>query len=323
MGDQLLAKTYYTWDYAPGATTDNIFTKLRNRNLLMPVAQEVWKNSQLIKDTIISYRDFAYNVADTFINPGTVYAADIQSPLTTAQANESTALTGQLPVLLPNSYFNPKAYFLFGGTTGRIIEQRLANREAHSIIWDNQYFYPIAEVANADYTDIAYCSFESYEQGNWHLSDTTLDRTFGLTGLQSYDLTSAKTITATVSGHSGYIVSYWSRGGSQTVQANGAGISATISGPTKNGWTYYEHHLPAGTTSVQVTGSSTIDELRLYPLNAEMSTATYLPLIGMTSQCDINNKVVTYEYDGLIRLKDIRDQDGNIIKTMDYHYQGQ
>jgi hypothetical protein len=323
MGDQLLAKTYYTWDYAPGATTDNIFAKARNRNMLMPVAQEVWKNSQLIKDTIIAYRDFASNITDTFINPGTVYAADIQSPLTTTQANESTALTGQLSTLLPNSYFNPKAYFLFGGTTSRIIEQRLANREAHSIIWDNQYFYPIADVTNADYTDVAYCSFESYEQGNWHLSDTTLDRNTGLTGLQSYDLTSAKTITATASGHSGYIVSYWSKGGGQTVQANGAGVSATISGPTKNGWTYYEHHLPAGTTSVQVTGSSTIDELRLYPLNAQMSTATYLPLIGMTSECDINNKVTTFEYDGLLRLRDIKDQDGNVIKTMDYHYHGQ
>jgi hypothetical protein len=323
MGDQLLAKTYYTWDYANGASGDGIFAKARARNLLLPVAQELWKNNQLVKDTIMRYQDFALNGTDTFINPAIVYAANIQSPLTTVQANESTALTGQLPQLLPNSYLLPELYLQFSGTTGRIVQRNLANHEAHSLIWDNQLFYPIAEVANADFGDIAYTSFESAEQGNWRLSDAAVDGIYGLTGQHSYDLTPGKTIYGSVTGRSGYIVSYWSRSGSITVQANGVGAAVSVSGPARNGWTYYEHHLATGTIGVSVTGNSTIDELRLYPLNAQMSTATYLPMRGLTSQCDMNNKVTYYEYDGLMRLKDIKDQDGNIIKTMDYHYQGQ
>jgi len=40
----------------------------------------------------------------------------------------------------------------------------------------------------------------------------------------------------------------------------------------------------------------------------------------MTSQADVGNRVTYYEYDGLQRLKRIRDQDYNIVKTFDYQY---
>ena len=56
---------------------------------------------------------------------------------------------------------------------------------------------------------------------------------------------------------------------------------------------------------------------------ALVTTYTYKPLVGMTSNCDINNRISYYEYDGLGRLKVIKDQDGNVIKTIDYHYKGQ
>lgn len=52
-----------------------------------------------------------------------------------------------------------------------------------------------------------------------------------------------------------------------------------------------------------------------------MTTYTYQPLVGMTSQCDIGNRITYYEYDGLQRLKRIRDQDYNILKSLDYQYQ--
>jgi hypothetical protein len=79
---------------------------------------------------------------------------------------------------------------------------------------------------------------------------------------------------------------------------------------------------PSGGT-ITVSGSGTIDELRLYPKGAFMTTYTYAPLIGITSQCDLNNRISYYEYDSVGRLSLIRDQDKNIVKQICYNYAGQ
>ena len=55
--------------------------------------------------------------------------------------------------------------------------------------------------------------------------------------------------------------------------------------------------------------------------NCFITTYTYKPLIGITSETDPNGKTLYYEYDSFNRLKTIKDQDGKIIKTMDYKYQ--
>ncbi len=53
-----------------------------------------------------------------------------------------------------------------------------------------------------------------------------------------------------------------------------------------------------------------------------MTSYTYKPLVGMTSQCDVDNRVVRYEYDRFGRLARIRDANNNILKQYDYKYQG-
>lgn len=57
--------------------------------------------------------------------------------------------------------------------------------------------------------------------------------------------------------------------------------------------------------------------------NALISTYTYSPLIGMTSETDPSGKIISYEYDKLGRLTVIKDQNGSIIKKYEYKYVGQ
>ncbi len=54
--------------------------------------------------------------------------------------------------------------------------------------------------------------------------------------------------------------------------------------------------------------------------NVMVSTYTYNPLIGMTSQTDPKGMTTYYEYDSFQRLKTIKDQSGNVIKQYNYHY---
>lgn len=51
-----------------------------------------------------------------------------------------------------------------------------------------------------------------------------------------------------------------------------------------------------------------------------ITTYTYKPLIGMTSQTDTNGKITYYDYDNVGRLKSIRDYNNKLLKVYEYKY---
>jgi YD repeat-containing protein len=51
---------------------------------------------------------------------------------------------------------------------------------------------------------------------------------------------------------------------------------------------------------------------------AQVTTWTYLPLVGVTSITDPSGRTVTYDYDNAWRLKSVKDEDGNILETYEY-----
>jgi YD repeat-containing protein len=55
---------------------------------------------------------------------------------------------------------------------------------------------------------------------------------------------------------------------------------------------------------------------------AMVTTFTFKPLIGMTSQTDPNGKTTYYMYDSYGRLSYIKDHEGNVLKKYCYNYQG-
>jgi YD repeat-containing protein len=74
-------------------------------------------------------------------------------------------------------------------------------------------------------------------------------------------------------------------------------------------------------SSLTISGSSVIiDELRLHPADAMMTSYTYEPLVGMTSQTDPRGYTLTYIYDAANRLVTIKDEDGYILEHFEYNY---
>jgi hypothetical protein len=188
-----------------------------------------------------------------------------------------------------------------------------------TIVWDNINKYPIAKVIASKKEQCAFTSFETIDKGNWQFSGVVVQGTQikGITGNNYYDLNSGP-ITKTNIPQGNYIVSLWKRAGS-TISVNG-NSSPTVSGRTVDGWTYVEFAMNIS-NSIAITGAALIDELRLYPAGSQMSTFTYIPLVGVSTICDANNKINYYEYDSFNRLRRIKDQDGNVVKVFDYQYQ--
>lgn len=54
--------------------------------------------------------------------------------------------------------------------------------------------------------------------------------------------------------------------------------------------------------------------------NAQITTYSHIPLVGVSSISDAKGLTTYYEYDGFQRLKNIKDQNGNVIKNNIYHY---
>ncbi len=206
--------------------------------------------------------------------------------------------------------------------SGRIAGMKDEGDRTVTNIYDYNDKYVVASVINAvPITDkCAYTSFETQAMGGWTLTGAAnYGTTVAVTGTRSFDLSGANSLTALLNTAKPYFLSFWANNGTVVV----SGGSLLKSGPTINGFTYYEYGIAQGNASVTVSSSSsTIDELRLYPKTARMRTVSYDPLIGKTSECDENNRITYYEYDDKARLRFIKDDNGNIIKMYEYNISG-
>jgi YD repeat-containing protein len=277
------------------AALGNVYNKLVTRNILDPVVnRQIFNNGLSTSLLKIEYTDWFGD-----------------SKLLLPQSVSEQIGSNPLEVKIEYNAFD---------SYGNILQQRKSNDGYQAYLWDYQSTYPIAQVSNADRVSIAYTSFEADGKGNWVIPSTSRDGTTpALTGKRSYVFNGGNAISkGGLNAATTYIVSYWKRGGSVggfTV----SGTTQSLVGETVNSWTYHEHTIK-NVTSLSVAGSSgNIDELRLYPKGAQMTTFTYTPLVGMTSSADANGRPTYFKYDGLNRLKTTLDYKGNILKT--YHYQ--
>ena len=237
------------------------------------------------------------------------------------EARKAAAISGS--TVAKDSRYLDENYFTF--TNGN--PQQVTGHDGIPIayVWNYNNTQPVAKVTNATLGQVAYTSFEGNGTGNWTYTGAATADASAITGAYSYNLgqTSGSVSMTGLAASTIYVVSYWSKTGSAyTVTGNTGytqGKTITLNTGT---WTYFEHTV-TGVTTVTVSGTGVVDELRLYPQNAQMTTYTYSPLVGMTASCDVDNRVTYYTYDVMGRLRYIRDQDGNILKTIQYHYANQ
>lgn len=284
--------------------------ELQLANTIPPIEISEWKNLNLTSASYTKY-DYSTNPA-TSVYPKIIRKINLQAPTTTFLVSTNTNTT----VTKDSRYADESTItFLNGNLTELMHHDSITN----TYIWDYFNTQPIAKVTNALNSQSAHTSFEADGKGNWTFTGAPIVDATSPTGKKCYSLASGSVSKSSLTISSRYIVSYWSKTGAAFTVSGNTGV---VQGKTINGWAFFEHTV-TGVSAITVSGTGNIDELRLYPSNAQMTTYTYTPLLGMTSTCDADNRITYYYYDILGRLRWIKDQDGNIIKTIEYHYKNQ
>ncbi|MBB2145787.1 hypothetical protein GM921_09835 [Pedobacter sp. LMG 31464] len=159
-----------------------------------------------------------------------------------------------------------------------------------SYVWSYQQQYPIVKAINAAKEELFAENFE-----NTGASGVT-------TGLahtgQKFWLGSVYSLSWSLPNAKSYVYSYWYR---------------------SNGKWYYKDPL-AFTGAASLTNGDAYDDILVYPADALVSSYTYDPLVGKTSEIDAKGQTSYYTYDDMNRLLTIKDQTGAIIKYYRYNY---
>jgi hypothetical protein len=279
----------YPTDYSP----PGIYAEMVIRNIKLPVIEEAsYKDTKLLFKKTTEYKDWS---------------------------NDYSRILPELVKIQKNTNSNEiRIHFYQYAANGNPVELSKENDARMSYIWDYNGTLPIAEISNASFgSGVAYTSFEADGKGGWTFTGAPGTEGTEPGGNKSYLITNGNiTYTTGLTSGKKYYVSYWSKGGTITVNG-GAGTTQL----TKNGWTLSRKLITySGSGGITVSGSGRVDELRLYPEGAFMKSFTYNPEIGITSGADVNNLIQRYEYDAFNRLLRIRDMDNNILKQIEYKY---
>ncbi|MEI6946323.1 DUF5977 domain-containing protein [Paraflavisolibacter sp. H34] len=318
-GEVMVTERKYAGDYVMTAWNDEATKGLLNlvsKNILGAEVESVQYRQKAdgSRRRYISGSVTTYHSALPY--PEKVYRLEVASPLTSL---ESSAVKEGVFILAPEYQLAGSFRYDAGGN---LLEQAKAHDRTTTYLWEGNLV--AASVENAASEVTAYSGFESKVPGSsWVYEGAGINARLALTGRSSYDLSVNLSIKKELPAAAPpLIVSYWATTAGVRVTVNdGLTVPAGRQGKSINGWTFFEHQLPAGISRVELLAEGvTIDELRLYPRNAQMTTYCYQPLVGVTSTCDANNRFTFYEYDGLGRLVEIKDEQGNILKNIAYNF---
>lgn len=341
--------------YPTVTTTDVPITKLKNANVLnVPIAQMSWmKDSEAasVKKLKAASATIFQEVLGFGIKPFKIYASELSQPaVSTIQDSYLPENIGSYSILKLKKTISYNEYLP--------IQQTENEGMTSSTIYGYNKRFPIATATNAVYTDVGASSFETAGEGGFAYNTENVSADYALTGKNCFVFPAAAQASVSKTGlNTGkeYMITFWLQPayGGNGVPLNDYVPIININNQTSGGYpvTYTNPQLVAYSGkgwflyAAKVQGAHTvkiinfksgvpysnpdyafptkIDEVRICPIDAAMTTRTWDPLFGKTSETDPNNKTTFYDYDGSARVRLVRDMDGNILKKTCYNMAGQ
>jgi hypothetical protein len=353
-GEILKKKKKYAYEYTFNANYSSFdeFTNgirsLKNHKLNSYVIEEIETKSDLNGQNavVISGRLFTYKEQLNFFGltglPALtkVFYLNLKTPILASQFVESSISINN--IFIKDINYSPMPDVSYDSYNWAGYPTQVRERKSEPVVFKYskaQKENKIATISNASETEIAFSSFEETDYPmvggptvftDWFIINGAPSQIqtnlFAPTGEKVLLLNSENGLEAncTLEPLKNYRITYWTNSVSPFLIT---GVSNNSSTAIKiiNGWTCFEHIVSLNQStvnSIKLYGNGLIDEVRLSPKDAKMTTATFNPFVGITSQCDENNKITYYEYDNFNRLSLIRDQDKNIVKKICYNYAG-
>ncbi len=314
-GRQLENRYYYPSDYTTGINFKSTLINANRVNTLISTESWQLKNNQY---SILGAQVFDFSTYNGILRESSAHRSRISTP------QSETIFGGFNPAqLFRNSSYESEGSVTKYDSKGRINEVIKPGGEKVSFIWGIGTLYPVASVNNAEYNEIAFTSFEPEESitGFEGINSSMVSSGGGVTGERFYQSnTSSINISKyNLLANTEYYVTYWTKSNPLSVSGSISGYTILLSTVIINGnvWKHWQHKI-TGLVSTNISGTGSVDELRVYPVNSQMSTITMNPLLGVTTTCDNTGKIVYYKYDNFNRLKTIKDSDGNLVKVFEY-----
>ena len=334
-GNTIETFLFYPYEYS---TLSNNYKLVHNRLIAQPISKLSILNKGSNK-YILDYKKTDYQQLQNYsVKPWKIYSSRSKTlmPLNpsitnfTPETNYGEATTNLSLDVEYQSYDE-------NGKPLQVSDKGVLN----SMIWDNKRNTVIAQT-NAPVDQVAYSSFESTKSngvnvdlgGNWignfnGISNPRNGITFqskAPTGNSTFnfDVSDVQNISLSnkisLISSQKYYLTFWSKSGSKNI--TGATVLNYRTDRSLDGWTLNLYTL-TNISNLQIAGAGSLDELRLIPVGSDISTYTFMPLAGLSSQTDLNNNSVYTEYDVMSRVKVLRDKNKNIVKFFCYSINGQ
>ena len=286
-----------------------------------------------------SFSSFYSNIG----KPKTIY--QIENTELLSNFEPSYSLGGSIIIDIK---YKPKIHFDSYDSKGNVIQYTKESNIQNSFQYSNDNTNLISETKNATINETGYTGFENNETNSFDLPTYTnfefVDKDNAFTGSSAlkvptgYGPGASFNVGKYANDHCGYKASVWVKGSNRAylhieVSGNWETHQRAYNIDKTEGWHLLtvelakpkipnpeDHELGIKVYIGTDGGEATFDDLRFQPMDAEMTSYTYEPLVGVTSASDANNKPTIYQYDDFGRLILTRDYLGNILKKYDYHY---
>jgi len=280
-GDSTVSERRYVLDFPGLVQNDDLsvgIKELFNRNILSSIIEE------------ISYIADVQGVRRGVHSKFTEFKRDLPVPVRLLGTDRIStpggfvaASVGSGKLIRSNSY-RPLVEFNRYDSFGNPLEQRRVEGTSTAMIWGYDKSQLIAEVKNAKADDVYYESFEE-NAGTFDVQAKAGEKSY----VGNYTMTFTPPSSRT-----DLLISYWTY--------------------STGKWLLRKAPYVKG----MVLSGDKIDEIRIFPPGAQMTSFTYKAGAGVLSRCDANNMYTYYDYDNTGKLIAIRDGDKHIREIYQY-----